>query len=98
MDLMNSTNPSDWNMAVLRADALLDEILIKLGYEGETMADRLKIVNSRQIPSLERVWAAHRLRNNIAHDPLEQNTREIIVYAVKAYEQALTELGMMKKS
>lgn len=96
-ELINSTNGSDWNMAVLRADALLDDVLIKLGYEGETIADRLKIVDPHQLPSIERIWSAHRLRNSIAHNPLEQNSREAMTYAIKGYEQALKELGFMEE-
>ncbi len=96
-DLANSSNPSDWNMAILRADALLDDLLQHLGYEGTTLAERLKIVDSTKLPSLERIWSSHRLRNMIAHDPLEQHTRETIVHALRSYEQALKELGMMEE-
>jgi len=95
-ELANSSNPSDWNMAVLRADALLDDILQHLGYEGITMAERLKIVDPVKMPSLDRLWSAHRMRNMIAHDPLEQHTRESIIHALKSYEQVLKELGMME--
>lgn len=96
-ELIHSSNPSDWNMAVIRADALLEDVLGHLGYQGETMADRLKIIDSHKLPSLNNVWSAHRLRNAIAHDPLEQHTRENLQYAVKTYEQALTELDLMEK-
>lgn len=96
-ELANSSNSSDWNMAVLRADALLDDALRHLGYEGTTMAERLKIVDPTKLQSLDRIWSAHRLRNMIAHDPLEQHTRETIIHALKSYEQALKELGMMEE-
>lgn len=96
--LANSKNPSDWNMAILRADALLDDILMHLGYEGPTIADRLKIVDSHKLPSWERIWSAHRLRNMIAHDPLQQHTRESIIHALRSYEQAFKELGMLGAS
>lgn len=96
-DLANSQNPSDWNMAVLRADALLDDILKHLGYEGETMAERLKIVDPTKLSSLDSVWSAHRLRNMIAHDPLEQHTRETIIHALRSYDQALRDLGMFEE-
>jgi len=96
--LANSPSPSDWNMAILRADALLDDILQHLGYEGDSMAERLKIVDPTKLISLEGVWSAHRLRNMMAHDPLEQHTRETIVHALRSYEQALKELGMMEES
>lgn len=96
-ELANSSNSSDWNMAVLRADALLDDALAHLGYEGTTIAERLKIVDPTKLQSLDRIWSAHRLRNMIAHDPLEQHTRETIIHALKSYEQALKELGMMEE-
>lgn len=95
--LANSQNPSDWNMAVLRADALLDDVLRHLGYEGTTLAERLKIVDPTKLRSLDLVWSAHRLRNLIAHDPIEQHTRETIIHALRSYEQALKELGMMEE-
>lgn len=96
-ELANSSTPSDWNMAVLRADALLDDILQHLGYEGLTIAERLKIVDPTKFSSLDNVWSAHRLRNMIAHDPLEQHTRETIIHALRSYEQALKDLGMFEE-
>ncbi len=97
-ELANSKNPSDWNMAILRADALLDDVLMHLGYEGTTLAERLKIVDLHKLPSMEQVWSAHRLRNMIAHDPLEQHTRETIIHTLRSYEQAFRELGMFSAS
>ncbi|MBI2056009.1 MAG: hypothetical protein HYT37_01405 [Candidatus Sungbacteria bacterium] len=93
--LGNSENPSDWNMAILRADALLDDILRDLGYEGDTIADRLKIVDPHKLKSVEQIWSAHRLRNIIAHDPVTQHMKETTSHALKSYEQAFKELDMM---
>lgn len=95
--LMDSQNPSDWNMAILRADAELDDLLNHLGYEGETFAERLKIVDPTKLKSVDRIWSAHRLRNTIAHDPLQQYTRDMIVHALESYEIAFTELGFLKR-
>lgn len=94
--LANSNNPSEWNMAILRADALVGEVLQSLGYQGTTVAERLKVVDPTKMPSLERIWSAHRLRNMIAHDPLEQHTKETIINALRSYEQALRELGAFR--
>lgn len=96
-ELANSKNPSDWNMAVLRADALLDDILRDLGYEGLTLAERLKIADPTKFSSLDNVWSAHRLRNMIAHDPLEQHTRETIIHALRSYDTAFKDLGMFEE-
>lgn len=94
--LMNSSNPSDWNMAVLEADALLDDALQHLGYEGDSVTERLKIVDPTVIKSLDRVFSAHRLRNMIAHEPLAQHPKEMIIHAIQSYEAVLQELGVMK--
>lgn len=93
--LMASSNPSDWNMAILRADAELDDFLRRLGYEGETIADRIKIVDPTKLKSVDRIWSAHRLRNTIAHDPLQQYTREMLVHAIQSYEIVFKELGAL---
>ena len=97
-ELANSKNPSDWNMAIIRADALLDDILQHQGYLGETLAERLKIVDPTKLKSVDSVWSAHRLRNSIAHDPLEQHTKETIITTLRAYAQGLKELGVMEEN
>jgi len=93
--LANSSNPSDWSIAILQADVLLSDVLKNLGYEGATMADQLKITDPTHLPSIDRVWAAHRLRNVIAHDPTEPHTQETILHALDSFEQGLAELGIM---
>ena len=95
--LGQSENQSDWNMAIIRADALLDDTLRHMGYEGETIKERLDIVDPAILKSIDRVWSAHRLRNMIAHDPGEQHTRETITHALRSYEQGLKELGVIKE-
>ena len=95
--LANSQNPSDWNMAIIQADALLDDILVHLGYEGDTMGDRLKIVDPVQLPSIEKIWSAHKLRNIIVHDPMAEHTREAIINALRAYQDAFKELKLLKE-
>lgn len=94
--LANSHNPSDWNMAILRADALVDNVLQRLGHEGESFAERLAVADPTMLRSHERLWSAHRLRNAIAHDPLSQHSRETIIHALKSYEQSLKELGALQ--
>jgi len=94
--LVNSINPSDWNMAIIRADGLFDDVLKRLGNEGESMADRLKIIDPNKLPSFERIWSAHRLRNTIVHGPLQEHARETISHAIRSYELGLIELGALK--
>lgn len=91
-----SLNGSDWNMAILRADAQLDDILGHLGYEGDTIAERLKVADPTKLKSIDRIWSAHRLRNTIAHDPLQVYTAEMIKHALDSYRIAFEELGFLQ--
>ncbi len=54
-----------WRMGILEADNLLDELLLDRGYQGITMADKLKQANFNTI---DLAWSAHKMRNRIAHD------------------------------
>ncbi|MES2087860.1 MAG: hypothetical protein V4467_02595 [Patescibacteria group bacterium] len=65
---INSTNPSDWRLAILECDIILDEMLTKMGYHGDTLADRLKGVEKSDFLTIDQAWEAHRVRNAIAHD------------------------------
>ncbi|TSC69047.1 MAG: hypothetical protein G01um101466_208 [Parcubacteria group bacterium Gr01-1014_66] len=93
--LASSENASDRNMAVLRADALMENTLHQLGYEGATFADRLRLVSPVTLPSIDALWSAHRIRNIIAHDPVEKHAPAMLKEALSAYARALQELHMM---
>jgi hypothetical protein len=65
----NTGSPENLRWAVLEADSLVDLALKELRLPGETMADRLANFRSEQIKSLDKLWDAHRLRNELAHTP-----------------------------
>ena len=65
---VSSASESDWRVAILEADIILDDMLKGMGTFGDTVADRLKSVNEHTIPSVQKAWEAHLVRNRIAHD------------------------------
>jgi hypothetical protein len=65
----NTGTPENLRWAVLEADSLVDLALKELRLPGDTMADRLANFRSEQIKSLDKLWDAHRLRNELAHTP-----------------------------
>jgi hypothetical protein len=77
--LSESTNHSDWRLAVIEADIILDELLTKLQLPGDTMGDKLKAVEKSDFTTIESAWEAHKFRNNIAHEGSDflVNEREI---------------------
>ena len=64
----SSNNPSDWRLAILEADIVLDELLEHLGYHGQTIGDKLKAVVPGDFRTLNQAWEAHKIRNTIAHE------------------------------
>ena len=63
-----SENPSDWRLAIIEADIMLDELLDKLHLPGDTMGDKLKAVEKSDFTTIEYAWEAHKARNMIAHE------------------------------
>ncbi len=82
-------------LAIIEADALVDSVLKNAGYEGDHLADRLQEILPEEVPSLERLWRAHRLRNDIVHTPgfavLPQDAR----FALSSFEKFLKELNAL---
>jgi hypothetical protein len=86
---------NDLRMALMRADALLDDALRNAGIRGEQLGDRLKNIKPTQLPNLEDVWQAHKLRNRIAHEPDFVVKRDLAERALAVYEKALEHLGVL---
>lgn len=82
------------HMAILQADKLLDLALKETGSRGQTMAERMK---SRQgvWSNANAVWAAHKLRNRIAHDDNVNVSDDTARRALASFKRALKDLGAM---
>ena len=65
---INSTNPSDWRLAILEADIMLDTVLDKMGYQGDSIGDKLKGIDKSEFTTIDAAWEAHKVRNQIAHE------------------------------
>jgi hypothetical protein len=65
---LNSENESDWRLAVLEADLILEDMLEKIGYPGATIGDKLKGIERSDFNTIDQAWEAHRTRNLIAHE------------------------------
>lgn len=66
--LATGNDPSRWREAILEADIMMNEVLFRRGYEGETVSDKLKSARPDQFRSLNDAWEAHKVRNQIAHE------------------------------
>jgi hypothetical protein len=66
-ELANTTSESDWRLAILEADIMLNDLLKEQGYRGEGIGERLRDANPLQFATLDLAWQAHKVRNDIAH-------------------------------
>jgi|GEM_PF-304508 hypothetical protein len=87
---------SDLKVAILEADKLLNDALREAGVMGIQLGDRLKKANAGQIPNLNELWQAHKLRNQIAHEPNFRLKRDLAEKALGIYEEALKNLGIFQ--
>ncbi len=70
LDHVHSTNSSDWRLAIIEADNILDEMMTRMGYRGENLGEKLKSVEPSDFDTLQEAWEAHKVRNKIAHEGL----------------------------
>ena len=97
LEIEHGLNPGSRDsqyMAILKADKLLDQVLRDTGSKGQTMGERMK---SRQSAwsNANAVWAAHKIRNQIAHDENVQLSETTVRRALASFKQALKDLGAM---
>lgn len=92
---LNKRSESEWKIAIIEADSFLGQILEKMGYQGETLGERLQKVDATILPSLSIVWQAHKLRNNIVHDPDFKISRNEVETNIRFYEKALRDLNVL---
>lgn len=86
---------SDYKLAVIEADKFLDDLLKNTGFKGKDMGERLKQINSGQISNINEIWQAHKIRNNLVHDPYFKLTRSDTDFVIKTYENSLREFGVL---
>lgn len=81
-----------YQMSVLQADTLLDQALKDKGISGTVMADRMKLMQKKW-SNANNVWAAHKLRNKIAHESDFVPSYESASRALASFKQALKDVG-----
>ncbi len=79
-------------VCVLDADKLLDQALRDRGLSGKTMAERMKQCQGKWTNG-NGVWAAHKLRNRLAHETDVRIDYERARQALIAYKQGLKDMG-----
>ncbi len=96
LDYLFSDNENDWKLAVIEADLMLFDLLVQLGFKGESLGDKLKDANQENFPVLSSAWEVHNTRNKIAH---EGSSFELSLHEAKRvvglYEKIFEKFGFI---
>jgi len=91
-ELLVSRSVNDWRQAIIEADIVLDEMLKRMGYEGESVGESLKKIERSDFITLDQAWEAHKVRNRIAHDGIDFHiTRQEAERVIKLYKEVFEE-------
>jgi hypothetical protein len=92
--LLEQPGEMNYKLAVLEADKLLDYILKSMSMPGKDLGERLRFACFKY-NRLKRVWWAHILRNQLAHEATFSLNYGAAKRAIKTFEAAFRELGAL---
>ncbi len=93
---LETANESEYKLAVIRADNILNNVFKKMGYKGKTLEERLEQLSLLTIFSnIDLLKEAYKIRNNIVYDPDYQLTLESAQKTLTIYEQIFRDLDML---
>ncbi|MFA5777901.1 MAG: hypothetical protein WC870_00185 [Candidatus Paceibacterota bacterium] len=70
LNYLFSQHSSDWKLAIIEADSMLESLMDQMGFKGESLGDKLKSANQENFSNLTTAWEVHTIRNRIAHEGL----------------------------
>lgn len=94
LNYLFSNNASDWKLAIIEADSMLDSLMDQLGFKGETLGEKLKSADQGNFRNLTSAWEVHTIRNRIAHEgsAYEMSQHEA-KRVISIYEKIFHEFG-----
>jgi len=92
LNYLDSDSQTEWRLAILDADIILDKMLTKSGYHGEGVGEKLKQVEKSDFQTLDSAWEAHKIRNTVAHIGSDTIlTKRMAKKAIDLYRQVFEE-------
>jgi hypothetical protein len=86
---LESDNESEYKVAIIEADALIDDLLQRMGYKGGNMGERIENIPEGQLAELGEMKAAHEIRNRIIHEEDFKVDKEIAHDVLNKYAHLL---------
>lgn len=87
-------NKETWPEAIYAADKLLDKALIKKGFKGKSMGERL-VSAQRTFTDNDALWYSHKLCKKLRENPELKLREKEVKNALIGFRQALKDLGAL---
>ncbi|MBI2623710.1 MAG: hypothetical protein HYW65_04040 [Candidatus Liptonbacteria bacterium] len=95
LNRFDPNSPEAMRLAIFEADMLADAVLKEYGIEGENLTDRLSKLTPEALSCLNRLWNAHRFRNELAGSMDRETSPEEAKEALDTYEAFLKEVKIL---
>ncbi len=92
---LRSANPSEYKVAVLEADSLVDKLLADMDYPGENLGERLNNIPESHLSNIEALKVAHEVRNRIVMEQGFSLDRTQAQDAITTYKTTLSKLEFL---
>jgi len=92
LDKMEKGDEANYKLAVIEADKIFDNLLKRIGYQGDDMGERLKQITSAQLANIDEIWHAHKVRNRLVHEENFQLKEYEAKRVIEIYKRALDDL------
>jgi hypothetical protein len=94
---LKTDNPNDWKLAIIEADILLDEMVTRMGYAGNSLGEKLRQIERSDFNTLDQAWEAHKSRNMVAHSGSDfVLTRHEALRIIDLYRQVFQEFFLIQ--
>lgn len=92
---LDAENPSHYKVAVLEADAFIERLVGKMGYEGRNLKERLDNVKEGRLLSIPALREAHDVRNRIIREEDFMLSRDDAKETLAKFQKLLDELRLL---
>lgn len=89
---LESGNVSQYKLAILESDKIVDEILEGMKLKGANIAERLEKANPAQIINIDALQKSHKARNRVIAEPDFVVTKEEAKEIIKPFREFLEHL------
>jgi len=86
---LESNNENDYKIAIIEADDFMDDLISRMGYDGDNFGERLANIPANHLENIEGMKQAHEMRNQIIHDDKFSVSKEDAEMALKHFEELL---------